>query len=160
MVLEVPEKEFYTAVLSAGAILTGFCGTFLQFRIQREAGYYRQPALSYEEGRARDVFIGLSHFTSSFLLIILATCLALIFGLVLPLLALAGLASFVTPKLVVAGLLAAAIFVIGYFCAELVHYGILNVRLLNDRREWGRQGALVAVTVGVAALSTVWVLAR
>jgi hypothetical protein len=34
---------FYTSVVSAGAILTGLAGTFLQFRIGREASYYQQP---------------------------------------------------------------------------------------------------------------------
>ena len=55
-------QGFYTAVLTAGAILTGFAGTFLQFRIQREASYHRQPAVSFEEANAKDVFIGLTHF--------------------------------------------------------------------------------------------------
>ena len=153
------DKDFFTAVLSAGAILTGFCGTFLQFRIQREANYYRQPVLSYEERKAYDVFIGLSHFSSSFLLIIFGTLLALVFGFVLPLLVLAGAAAFVTPKLVTAGLLASSAFVVGYFWAELVHYQILNVKLLNDRKEWNRQRVIVTSTIGIAILGAVTVLA-
>jgi hypothetical protein len=87
------EQTFYAAVLSAGAILTGFSGTFLQFRIQREANYYRQPVLSYvegaEQGKAQDVPIGLVHFTGAFLLIIVSTLMAVTFGFVFPLLALA-----------------------------------------------------------------------
>jgi len=64
-------REFYSSVTTAGAILAGFSGTFLSFRIQRESNYYRQ--VSIERGEARDVYIGLSHFTSSFMLIICST---------------------------------------------------------------------------------------
>jgi hypothetical protein len=34
------EHQFFGAVVDAGAILAGFCSTFLVFRIQREANYY------------------------------------------------------------------------------------------------------------------------
>ena len=88
-------QTFYAAVLSAGAILTGFSGTFLQFRIQREANYYRQPVLSYVEdaavGKAQDIF-GRDPFTGAFLLIIVSTLMAVAFGFVFPLLALAEMA--------------------------------------------------------------------
>ena len=77
--------SFFATLLTAGAILSGFCGTFLAFRIQSEANYYRQPALSFERGEARDISIDLTHFTSAFLLLILATLCAVIFGFVLPL---------------------------------------------------------------------------
>jgi hypothetical protein len=105
-------ETFYAAVLSAGAILTGFSGTFMQFRIQREANYYRQPVLSYvergETGKAQDTYIGLTHFTASFLLIITATLVALTFGFVVPLLALAEIGPWpVTPRFVALGLLSA-----------------------------------------------------
>src|SRR5205807_8871788 len=97
---DISDKDFYSAVLAAGAILTGFSGTFLQFRIQRESSYYRQPALSYEEGKAKDIVIGLSHFTSSFLLIICAVILEIVFGFCLPLFALANSATvFISPRL-------------------------------------------------------------
>ncbi len=76
-------REFYGSVTTAGAILAGFSGTFLSYRIQRESNYYRQ--VSIEKGEARDVYIGLSHFTSSFLLIIFSTVLSLVFGFLLPL---------------------------------------------------------------------------
>lgn len=146
---------FFSAIIAAGAILTGFSGTFLQFRIQREANYYRQPVLSYEERKAVDVFIGLSHFTSSFLLIIVAVLLEIVFGFTLPLLALAGYGcTVIEPKLVVSGLIAALIFLVGYFCSELVHYGILNRRLLNDKNEWGRHRVLVSVTTILAIFSS------
>jgi hypothetical protein len=88
-------QAFFAASLSAGAILTGFCGTFLSFRIQREANYCRQPVLDFQSGTAKDVCIGLSHFSSSFLLLILASLLAVAFGFVSPLLA---LAVFQSPK--------------------------------------------------------------
>jgi hypothetical protein len=52
---------FFESVLAAGAILSGFCGTFLSFRINRESNYYRQPALSYEEEKAKDIYIGRTH---------------------------------------------------------------------------------------------------
>jgi hypothetical protein len=151
------DREFYMAVLNAGAILTGFCGTFLQFRIQREAAYYRQPALSFEKGEARDINIGLSHFTSSFLLIIIATLAAIAFGLVLPLLALSN-ALFTPPRIISGGLLFALVFVVGYFFAELIHYHILSTRLLNDWEEWGRQKWTVLCTLILAILvfCTVW----
>lgn len=42
------------SLLQAGAILAGFCGTFLAFRIQREASYYRQPVADFDTGRAAD----------------------------------------------------------------------------------------------------------
>ena len=44
-------ERFFAEVLSAGAILCGFCGTFLSFRIQREAGYYRQVAIDFHSGQ-------------------------------------------------------------------------------------------------------------
>lgn len=65
--------SLYSSLLSAGAILAGFCGTFLAFRIQREANYYRQPALDFATGEARDVPIGLTHFTSGLLLLGIAS---------------------------------------------------------------------------------------
>ncbi|NJC00235.1 hypothetical protein GGR63_000122 [Xanthomonas sp. 3272] len=137
-------NEFFSASLAAGAILTGFCGTFLSFRIQREASYYRQPAVDFRTGKGRDVFIGLSHFTSSFLLLAVATLLAIVFGFALPLLALYGLN--VSRQAVVIGILNSLLFVCAYFVCEMVHYGILNRRLLHDRAEWGRSKGLVAAT--------------
>lgn len=157
--LDISDKEFYTSVMSAGAILTGFSGTFLQFRIQREANYYRQPALSYEEKKAYDIDIGLSHFTTSFLLIIISSLMSIIFGFVLPLATIVNILSFVTPKLVASGLFAALVFLVGYFCAELVHYRILSTRLLNDRREWGKQWGVVIVSTLLAVLGSAAILA-
>jgi len=42
--------RFYEAALTAGAITSGFIGTFLAFRIQREAGYYRQVGAGFHDG--------------------------------------------------------------------------------------------------------------
>jgi hypothetical protein len=149
----ISPKDFYTAVLTAGTVLTGFTGSFLQFRIQREANYYRQPVLDFETGKAKDVAIGLSHFSSSFLLLICAVVLEIAFGFILPLLAMADVHfSFLKPNLIVAGLIAALIILAGYFCAELVHYRILNTRLLHDKAEWGRQWAVVSITLALAIL--------
>ena len=157
-VVSADSIALYAALLSAGAILTGFCGTFLSFRIQREATYYRQPALDFQTGQARDVFIGLSHFTSSFLLLIIATLLAVVCGFILPLLSLVG--AQVQPKLIVSGMVSSVVFVVGYFTCELVHYGVLNRKLLNDRSEWGRAWGVVSATVIFAAVAAAMVLGR
>jgi hypothetical protein len=145
---------FFESVIAAGAILTGFCGTFLAFRIQREAAYYRQPALDFPSGTAKDVFIGLTHFTAPFLLLILATICALVFGFLVPLFAIAGARNtLLSPALVVAGLVAAVILLMAYFCAELTHYRILSAALLHDVHEWrtGRAIVIVALILSIAA---------
>lgn len=147
--MTVDPVPFFSACLSAGAILTGFCGTFMSFRIQREANYCRQPALDFESGEARDIFIGLSHFSSSFLLLIFATLFSIGAGFILPLLALSGLK--VNPPVVVGGMLCALVFVVAYFFCEMVHYRILSTRLLNDRHEWGKASGIV-FTALIAAL--------
>lgn len=144
---------FYESIIGAGAILSGFCGTFLSFRIQREANYYRQPVVSFEQEKAKDIYVGLTHFSSAFLLLILGTICSVIFGFLLPLFALAG---WVWPlghrNVVVGGLVAALILVATYFLDELVHYKILSSRLLNDVNEWRREsfvwvgGILIAAT--------------
>ncbi len=154
-------QTFYAAVLSAGAILTGFSGTFMQFRIQREANYYRQPVLSYvedaAEGKAQDTPIGLTHFTGAFLLIIVSTLMAVAFGFVFPLLALAEMAPpFVSPKFVTVGLLSTLFPLLGYFLTELIHYRILSTRLLHDISEFQREWPGVVIALGAAALCWVW----
>jgi hypothetical protein len=113
--------------------------------------------LDYKSGKAKDVLIGLSHFTSAFLLLIVASIFAMTFGVMLPLLALAGVGWIVEkPGLTVAGLFSAIIFVAGYFVCELVHYGILNRRLLNDGHEWGRLRKTVSVTFLIVI--AVWIV--
>jgi hypothetical protein len=146
--------SFFSAALTAGALLTGFCGTFLSFRIQREAAYYRQPVLDYQSGKAKDVLLKLAHFTSSFLLLIVATLLSIIFGFLLPLFALAGTQWIVSrPEVVVGGLVTAIVFLVAYFTDELVHYRILKWDLRNDIHEWGRERLLVVLASLVAVLA-------
>jgi hypothetical protein len=148
-------KSFFETVLNAGAILSGFCATFLAFRIQREAAYYRQAAVDFREGKGKDVFIGLTHFTSPFLLLLLATVCSAIFGFVFPLLALSGSAWVVSrPRLVVGGMFAALMLIGAYFLDELVHYRILSGGLVNDAREWKVEWWIVIVGI-LAAISCV-----
>jgi hypothetical protein len=154
-------QTFYEAVLSAGAILTGFSGTFLQFRIQREANYYKQPVTSYvkgaTEGKAQDAYIGLTHFTDAFLLIIAATLMAVAFGFVFPLLGLAEMAPpFVSRKFITAGLPSTLFTLGGYFLTELIHYRILSTRLLHDIAEFQREWPGVFIGLGGAAVCWLW----
>jgi len=146
--------RFFEAIINAGAILTGFCGTFLAFRIQRESNYYRQPALVYKKEEAKDIYIGSTHFTSAFLLLILATLCSMFFGFLIPLLALAGCSwAFAQTALVVAGLIASLILLITYFLDELIHYEILSTELVNDAREWKRESLIVVGGLLVAIVS-------
>lgn len=146
-------EQFFAAALSAGAILCGFCGTFLTFRIQREAGYYRQVALDFNSGQAKDIYVGRTHFTSAFLLLTLATVSSAVFGFVLPLLALNGTACVASrPGVVAGGMIAALILLGSYFVAELVHYRILSGRLVNDAREWKTEWWIVAFGVLAAGV--------
>jgi uncharacterized BrkB/YihY/UPF0761 family membrane protein len=143
----VEDKDFYTAVLTAGPILTGFSGSFLQFRIQREAGYYRQPSPD-----GRDNALNLTHFTASFLLIICCTMLALIFGFLLPLAHIGGLLRLPSRGIVVSGLFASMAFLIGYFVSEMIHYDIRPNKLKNDAIEWQRQRWIIGLTLLFAVL--------
>lgn len=157
--MAIQSVPFFSAVVSAGAILTGFCGSFLAFRIQREAGYYRQPALDFVTGKAKDIYIGLSHFSYPFLLLIAASLGSLVFGVLLPLFGIAGVSNrVVSPGVTVAGLSASTIVLCGYFCAELNHYGILRGDLVNDINE--KRGAwpiLIGTTLSaIAAICVVW----
>jgi len=61
----------------------------------------------------------------------------------------------VSKQIVVAGMTAAVVFVAAYFICEMVHYGVLNRRLLNDSREWGRSRGIVTAAILVAAVSAV-----
>lgn len=145
--------RFYEAALTAGAITSGFIGTFLAFRIQREAGYYRQVVLDFKEEKAKDISINLSHFTSSFLLIIIAAICSVVFGVLWPLLALAHWPpAQSTPAPIVAGLTASVVLVGAYFVDELVHYRIVKTQLANDMREWKAEWVVVVVGVVLAGL--------
>lgn len=150
---------FFESVLAAGAILSGFCGTFLSFRINRESNYYRQPALSYEEENAKDIYIGRTHFTSSFLLLSLATLCSIAFGVLFPLFAVAGSAWIsARPEIVVAGLVATLVLILAYFLDELVHYRILSNKLMNDVHEWGAERWIVVggIALAVVGAGTAW----
>lgn len=132
------EVTFFSAVISAGAIIAGFCASFLSFRIQREAAYFRQPVSSSSPDRGKDSYVGLTHFTSSMLLLLFATVLSLLFGVVLPLFALGGFRPPVRVAVVVAGVVSSLVVLIGYFADEIVHYRIYQV-LPSDRREWKKR---------------------
>lgn len=147
MLVSSPETLF-TAILSTGAILAGFCGTFLSFRIQREANYHRAP----DETTKGDRFIGLTHFTASLSLLLMATLCTAIFGIVLPLLALSGALLSVKASVVVGGMFGSLWLLAMYFTAELVHYRILTF-LRSDKAEWRREWWIVALgIIGAAAL--------
>src|SRR5271169_6802868 len=103
---------FFESIIGAGAILSGFCGTFLAFRIQRESNYYRQPVVSFDLGEGKDVFIGLTCFSPAFKLLVFGCCCSVVFGFLLPLFALAGCAWIAAnQKLVVAGLIATVVLI-------------------------------------------------
>jgi len=148
-------EVFFGSLLSAGAILSGFCATFLVFRIQREAAYYRQPVVDYSEEKGKDVYIGLTHFTSAFLLLVLATVCSATFGFVFPLLALNG-STWISdrPGLVVGGMIAALLLIGAYFVDELVHYQILR-NLRNDASEWKREWWVIAGGI-LSAIASLW----
>jgi hypothetical protein len=136
------ETQFFQNVLDAGAIIAGFCGMFLVFRIQREAEYYRGPSYGFKNEQ---------HFTSSFLLIILATLIVSVFGVVFPLFYLSGVRGcWLTPRLVVAGLLAALILLAGYFVDELFHYRILKE---FGKEEWKRELPIVVFSFVLCILA-------
>jgi hypothetical protein len=139
-------RSFYSTVVGAGAILMGFCGTFLAFRIQREAGYHRSPATD----RGKDTYFGLTQFTSSLLLLLVATAGSMTFGFVLPLFELSGIfPTDLNPKLVVGGLTATCMLIAGYFVDELVHYYVFKF-IKSDRKEWKREGPVVVATLLLA----------
>jgi hypothetical protein len=150
-------ESFFGAVLSAGAILSGFCGTFLSFRLQREATYYRQPVVAIQ-GNSNDVFIGRTHFTSALFLLILATACTVVCGVVLPLLALDGCAWAASHTgLIVGGIIAGLVLIAGYFLDELVHYDILKwSRFGDDMRDWKKEWWIVVLAALFASLSLLY----
>ena len=131
-------QDFFAAALNAGAILTGFCGTFLSFRIQREASYYRN--LSSD---GTDRLLDLTHFTAPLFLLLCSTICTVCFGVIIPLFHLSGLWTTTRPGRVVGGLIGGLILLIVYFVCELRHYNVLKF-LENDKNEWARQGIFVA----------------
>jgi hypothetical protein len=150
-------RTFYEAAITASAILSGFNGTFLSFRIQREANYYRQPVLDFKEKRGVDAGIGLSQFNSSLLLIILGTLCSMMFGVFMPLAALSRWGRYTpNPALILAGIVASGVLVMAYFFNELIHYKILKwSRLSCDLKGWGYEWLIVISGVLLACLGFV-----
>jgi hypothetical protein len=150
-------QGFYEAALTAGAILSGFNGTFMAFRIQREANYYRQPVLDFQEAQGKDVWLGLSRFNSSLLLIILGTLCSMIFGVFWPLAALAHCHLFMSgPAPILAGIVASGTLVAAYFLDEIIHYEILKLSwpgFRSDLRSWRREWWIVVVGILLAIVS-------
>jgi hypothetical protein len=177
--MECFDSSFYSATLAAGAILTGFCGTFLTFRLTRESNYYRNPNenpssngavkaadkseettdskptdKASEENKEKNQ----THFTAPLLLLLCATSSAAIFGFLFPLVALAmPNSTFGSAKAIIGGEIISLIFLAGYFLGELVHYDVFKI-LAGDEREWLRQIPILLVTffVAVSAL-IVWI---
>lgn len=148
-------ENFYDASLAAGAILSGFIGTFLNFRIQREAMYYRQPVLEWNNdnpgGRAKDVFVDRSRFPLSLVVILLGALVSILYGVFLPLSALAhwNLCA-VSPATILAGLVASIVLVATYFCVEMLHYKMFRV----DRTSWANESWMAVIGIsGAAALA-------
>jgi hypothetical protein len=136
-------SHFFSSVLAGGAIVAGFCAVFLQFRIQREANFYREPGCAHQE----------QHFTTSFLLIILASILSFGFGVVMPLLGLAKIdEAWIAPKVIVGGLLAAIFLLPFYFFNELIHFRIICKR---DDEFW-REFWVVVVALIISTLIFAW----
>ena len=97
------------------------------------------------------MYIGLTHFTSSVLLLILASLCSMVFGFLFPLLALIGAAcALVTPPVIAGGLIATLVLLAFYFFDELLHYQIVGESLAQDAREWGREVPLVIVALVLA----------
>jgi hypothetical protein len=142
-------EHLYESALTAGAILSGFIGTFLTFRIQREAGYYRQPVLDFSTQEGRDARVDLSRFPVSLLLILPAAVLSILCGMFLPL---AGLAHWkrcmASPGFVLGGIVASLVLVAVYFVAEMFHYRMFRI----SRAEWRREGWIAAVGISIAAV--------
>ncbi len=133
-------EVLYESLLTAGAILAGFCGTFLAFHLQREASYYRQPAVDFTTAKAKDIDIDLTHFTSGLFLLLLASAIVSIFGIVVPLLALTGVKWFWDrSNWAVAGVLSGLVILAMYFAVELFHYRVFRINLTNDWPEWKRE---------------------
>lgn len=127
-----PYDSFYAAVLSAGAILWGFCGTFLVFRIQREANYYQQPVLDYETGKAKNVKICMQKLSLPFGVLLFATHWVALFGVVMPLLGRAGYQFWLNhPQVLIWEIFVGLALILGYFWLELRHYRIICKKMIK-----------------------------
>jgi len=137
-------EHFYDAALTAGSILSGFLGTFLSFRIQREASYYRQPGQKLKES----ILIDLSQFPISLLLILLGTVCSVVFGIITPLLASAHAERVFSPITTLAGIIASLILAGAYFFAEMFHYRMFRI----CDKEWRQEGWIVTCGIVLAVL--------
>ncbi len=159
--MNIDPRSLYESMIDAGAVLSGFCGTFLAFRIQREAAYHRQVAVDFASSQAVDVYVGLTRFGCAFLLLCLGSLATCGFGLVFPLLGLAGIPWFLARSAVaVSGVTGALVLLSAYFAAELVHYRIVGKSIAPDATDWRREwpilvgGILLAGLVAAATFNT------
>jgi hypothetical protein len=82
---------------------------------------------------------------------LLATLYTAVCGIVFPLLALVGSAPWISPGLIVGGVIGGLLLLAAYFVTELRHYDVFKVSLKNDPAEWKREWPLVAAGVICAA---------
>ncbi|MBX9660401.1 MAG: hypothetical protein K2X00_17725 [Nitrospiraceae bacterium] len=96
--------------------------------------------------------MGLTHFTASLFLLLMATVWTIAFGVVVPLLELGGVGNHASPGLVVGGIIGGLLLLGSYFLCELVHYRIFRF-LKSDRDEWRREWWIVALGLLAAFVS-------
>jgi hypothetical protein len=131
----IETAKFFSDMIGAGAILTGLCGTFFAFRIQREATFYSQPYCN-DEDEWDVVVIDRTHFSAPFFLLSFAFLASLISGLVIPLLGMLGIKNFiVSPGFATGGLFVAIILLGFYIIAELQHYHLFKGNSKNTEEE-------------------------
>ena len=135
--------------MNVGAILAGFCGTFLAIKIQREASYHREPG--------GDNKTSLSHFTASLLVLVLATVWTSVFGVVLPLSVLGGSRMSISPGLVTGGVFGGLVLLATYFVLELIHYKVFKIieKDGKDQKAWKQETPYVVIGFLFAA-TCVW----
>lgn len=136
----IETANFFSEVIGAGAILTGLCGTFFAFRIQRESTFYSQPYRK-KDGTWEVSLIDRTHCTAPFRLLCWAFFASLCFGLCIPLLGMVGIKHpLVTPFVVTVGLFVAIILLIFYVLAELLHYHLFkcNSKITEEKTEEDR----------------------
>ena len=138
----INDPGVFSAVMTAGAIISGFCSTFLSFRIQREA-------IDYRKGNRQQ-------FSISLVLIILATVISLLVGVIFPLIALVKFnITWLTTRLVVSGLISGIILLVGYLFNELFHYRMFFQKYwpeIEMKDEWKRESPILAIFVVLSIL--------
>jgi len=143
----ITDTNIFSAVMTAGSIISGFCGTFLSFRIQREANDFRT---------GKDGVISKQQFSISLILIILATIISLLVGVIFPLIALVkSNITWLTTRLVVSGLISGIILLVGYLFNELFHYRMLFQKYwpeIEMKDEWKRESPILVIFVVLSVL--------